>query len=217
MTDMGSHPRSAFRPSFASSLHPQLKEGAGKAGSRLAPMAACAQDLRVQKSTGGKTTGQPEHPGLPCAVALRLMSCSPRGALHYCPRRLADGWRMRPVGRHPSPQDLAHRPRAPGPHDFAVRRSHRSCARYFRSRLSALRKHFAPMQLASTAARPAFVTIAIRPSSLGRVEATHTPFPNFGKVEYFRGRGLTDTLGVLPVGRRKGLWPGHSIRRGLHP
>ena len=29
------------------------------------------------------------------------------------------------------------------------------------------------------------VTIAIRPSSMGRVAATHTPFPNFGKVEYF--------------------------------
>jgi hypothetical protein len=34
------------------------------------------------------------------------------------------------------------------------------------------------------------VTIAIRPSSMGRVEATHTLFPNFGKVEYFRWRVL---------------------------
>ena len=54
------------------------------------------------------------------------------------------------------------------------------------SRLPALQDSFAPMQSASTAARPAFVTIAIRPSSLGRVAATHTRFPNFGKVEYFR-------------------------------
>jgi hypothetical protein len=58
---------------------------------------------------------------------------------------------------------------------------------------------------ASTAVRPAFVTIAIRPSSLGRGEVTHTPFPNFDKVEYFWRRGLTDGLGVLPVGQRKGL------------
>ncbi|MFB6465181.1 hypothetical protein, partial [Bradyrhizobium tunisiense] len=52
-------------------------------------------------------------------------------------------------------------------------------------------KLFAPMQSASTAARPAFVTIAIRPSSLGQVAATHTPFPNFGKVECFSRRALT--------------------------
>jgi hypothetical protein len=52
-------------------------------------------------------------------------------------------------------------------------------------------KLFAPMWPASTAARPAFVTIAIRPSSLGRVAAMDTPFPNFGKVEYFSACGLT--------------------------
>jgi hypothetical protein len=56
---------------------------------------------------------------------------------------------------------------------------------------------------ASTAVRPAFVTIAIRPSSLGRVAETHTPFPNFGKAEYFRAAGLTDGWRVLPVGQRK--------------
>ena len=38
---------------------------------------------------------------------------------------------MRVPGRAAtSPQDLAHRPRAPGRHGFAVRRSHRSCARH---------------------------------------------------------------------------------------
>jgi len=59
-------------------------------------------------------------------------------------------------------------------------------------------KPFAPMKPASTAARPAFVTIAIRPSSLGRVVTMDTPFPNFGKVEYFRQRGLTDGLVFCP-------------------
>jgi hypothetical protein len=56
---------------------------------------------------------------------------------------------------------------------------------------------------ASTAVRPAFVTIAMRPSSLGRVAATHTPFPKFGKVEYFYENGLTDNWGVLPDRQRK--------------
>jgi hypothetical protein len=57
---------------------------------------------------------------------------------------------------------------------------------------------------ASTAVRPAFVTIAMRPSSLGRVTATHTPFPNFGKVEYFWPCALTHHSRVLPDRQRKG-------------
>jgi hypothetical protein len=32
-----------------------------------------------------------------------------------------------------------------------------------------------------------------------------TPFPNFGKVEYFWRGGLTGISGVLPVGQREGL------------
>jgi hypothetical protein len=38
------------------------------------------------------------------------------------------------------------------------------------------------------------------PLFLGPECVLHTPFPNFGKVEYFRRRGLTGRLGVLPVG-----------------
>jgi hypothetical protein len=69
-------------------LYPPMKEGAGKAGSRLAPIVRYA--MSRLRYTAQRVTGQPEHPGLPCAVVLRLMSCSPRGAMHYCPRRLAD-------------------------------------------------------------------------------------------------------------------------------
>ncbi|MBP1065998.1 hypothetical protein AB7M42_004156 [Bradyrhizobium diazoefficiens] len=47
-----------------------------------------------------------------------LLPPSPCGSLMCAPGRAAA-----------SPQDLAHRPRAPGRHGFAVRRSHRSCAR----------------------------------------------------------------------------------------
>jgi hypothetical protein len=34
---------------------------------------------------------------------------------------------------------------------------------------------------------------------LGRSEARHTPFPNFGKVEYFSGCALTDILVFCPT------------------
>jgi hypothetical protein len=61
------------------------------------------------------------------------------------------------------------------------------------------------MTSAPTAVRPAFVTIAIRPSCLGRVEVMHTTNPKFGKVEYFWPRALTHRSGVLPDGQRK-MW-----------
>ena len=52
-----------------------LKEGAGNAGCLLHPRS------RVQlcaKSTHTSIQEQPEHSGIPCAMALRLASCSPR-------------------------------------------------------------------------------------------------------------------------------------------
>ena len=54
---------------------PRKSEGAGKTGCTLHPRS------RVQLRTGKAHTSiqvQAEHPGLPCAVALRLTSCSPR-------------------------------------------------------------------------------------------------------------------------------------------
>ncbi|MCW2020753.1 hypothetical protein ABIE88_006917 [Bradyrhizobium diazoefficiens] len=137
IADTPSPSRGSSRPSFASSLHPQMKEGAGKAGSRLAPIdrhARCRLRYDAQRVTGQPETSRPSLrsgwnglcralPGERCTIApVALRMADARG----------------PVGPHTSPQNLAHRPRAPGRHDLAVRRSHRSCAR-FRSRLSALR------------------------------------------------------------------------------
>jgi len=42
--------------------------------------------------------GSPDIPAFPCAVVWRLMARSPRGALHYCPRRLAADRCAYPVG-----------------------------------------------------------------------------------------------------------------------
>ncbi len=50
--------------------------------------------------------------GIPCAMALRLISCSPRGALLCCPRHLRDAKHHRKLDASVG---------APGPHDFAVR------------------------------------------------------------------------------------------------
>src|SRR5258705_12049666 len=48
------------------------KEGAGKAGCRLHPWVPC------KKKHGGRTTGSTGSSGFPCAMVLRLISCSPR-------------------------------------------------------------------------------------------------------------------------------------------
>ena len=59
----------------ASIVGPHKEEGAGKTGCALHPRSRvqCASD-----KTHTSIQVQREHPGLPCAVALRLISCSPR-------------------------------------------------------------------------------------------------------------------------------------------
>ncbi len=82
-------------------------EGAGNAGCTLHPRS------RVQvsaKESAHEHTGEAEASGIPCAMALRLISRSPRGALLCCPRREADRFRS-----------LDASVGAPGPRDFAVR------------------------------------------------------------------------------------------------
>ena len=74
-----------------------------------------------EKRTRGRPQVTPERPAFPARMVLRLMARSPRGAMHYCPRRLADDRCAHPVGHAASPQALTHRPRASGPHAFVVR------------------------------------------------------------------------------------------------
>ena len=114
--DMAVHPRGCFARAllFASALN--LGKGAGKAGCRLAPEVPRV----LQKSARGGRQVMPEHPAFPARWFSRCPSCSPRGAMHYCPRRRADD-RCAHRSAATSPHDLTHRPRASGPHDFSVR------------------------------------------------------------------------------------------------
>jgi hypothetical protein len=63
MTDMSSHPRGLFRPSFASSPCPLEKEGAGKTGRRLAPAVHCAK-LQSENLHSGIQV-KPKRPAFP--------------------------------------------------------------------------------------------------------------------------------------------------------
>ncbi|MET4296443.1 hypothetical protein ABIB06_007269 [Bradyrhizobium sp. LB8.2] len=85
----------AQAPEFCCPFRPHREERAqGRPGAGWHPGSA------REKRTRGDPQVMPGHPGLPCAMVLRLMARSPRGAMHYCPRRLADDRCAHPVGPH---------------------------------------------------------------------------------------------------------------------
>ncbi len=110
------HSRGMFRPSRAIRFAPSSGQGRGEG------RAPAGTRVRVPKEcTRGWTTGLAGTPGLPCAMVLTCPSCSPRGAMHYCPRRRR-GWLMRGPGRAAritAGLDASHR--TSGPHDLFVR------------------------------------------------------------------------------------------------
>src|SRR5215212_4047141 len=74
--DTASRSRGAIRPRLARNFPPSSKiEGAGKTGCLLHPRSRVRFAL---DKTAHEHTGQREHSGLPCAMALRLTSCSSR-------------------------------------------------------------------------------------------------------------------------------------------
>jgi hypothetical protein len=155
----------AFTRALLRRLAP-MKEGAGKTGSRLAPVDRHARSrlrYNAQRETGQPETSRPslrsgwnglcrDLPGERCTiapVALRMADARARSGRHITARLGAQ---------------------TPGARTTRFRRTPITPVVRAMPSLTALRpaKPIAPMQLASTAARPAFVTIAIRPSSLGR-------------------------------------------------
>ncbi|MET4389016.1 hypothetical protein ABIB73_004781 [Bradyrhizobium sp. F1.4.3] len=173
-TDMFSRSRGAFRPSFASLPHPHMKEGAGRTGSRLAPMDRYARSrLRYNAQ---RETGQPKHPGLPCADGWNgLCRALPGERCTIAPVALPITDARARLGRHITARLGAQTPGARTTRFCRTPITPVVCARSPLT-VACPAKPFAPMWLASTAARPAFVTIAIRPSSLGRSEAKYTQF-----------------------------------------
>ena len=114
--DTLSRSRGAFRPSFASTCRPLRKKGAGKAGRRLAPGIRALQKMHTGWITGD--AGRPAFPARMVLTVSFVLSPGSDALLPPSPCR----WLMRAPGRTAtSPQDLTHRPRASGPHDFSVR------------------------------------------------------------------------------------------------
>ena len=104
-------PRLAFRC-------PSKEEGAGNAGCALHPRSRVQNG---QKKAHTSIQVQRRRSDIPCAMALRLISCSPRRIGLCCLRRLRIAGSSAP-GRADLPSaDLTPTTEASGPHDFTVR------------------------------------------------------------------------------------------------
>ena len=77
------HSRGSFRPRFSNSLRPLQTEGAGNAGCALHPRS----HVQWVKKCAHEHTGQRRASDIPCAMALRLITCSPRRTALLPPSR----------------------------------------------------------------------------------------------------------------------------------
>src|SRR3989442_15548889 len=103
-----SFPRLDFARVMQILLPPSKIEGAGNAGCALHPRSRVPNCAKMAHTS---IQVQRRQSGIPCAMALRLTSCSPRGSglvVTVIPEKLAS-------------QELDASIAAPGPHDFAVR------------------------------------------------------------------------------------------------
>src|SRR6185369_7091959 len=106
--DTVSPSRGALRPRFASSFGPLRNRG--RREDRVLAAPAVSRAICANK-TAHEHTGQREHSGLPCAMALRLTSCSSRRTALLPPLSARS---FASLGRNASTATSE-------PHDFAVR------------------------------------------------------------------------------------------------
>src|SRR2546430_4173666 len=91
--------RGAGRPRFASLF--ALVENRGRREDRVLAAPAVSRAICANK-TAHEHTGQREHSGLPCAMALRLTSCSSRRTALLPPSPALPIARLTPAPRRPN-------------------------------------------------------------------------------------------------------------------
>src|SRR5438046_7505147 len=119
--------------------HPRNR-GCRECRVRAAPAVSCAKSVHYGAH---EHTGQRKHSDIPCAMALRLTSCSPRWS----------GLVVTVIPEKRASQELDASIAAPGPHDFAVRLG-----------VFVRRKKTPDAKASITSRAPRVVTIMIRPS-----------------------------------------------------
>jgi hypothetical protein len=168
--------RGAIAPEFCKELALRHRRGRRECRVKASPMAPVQS-----KSTGKEPQVQPIHPGIPCAMVLRLIARSPRGPGFLAP--------VARSARHAS--ELGLSVGRPGPHAFAVRDDI--------VRPTMHRVHRIP--------RPTFVTTAKRPSDeRGTMGVKHIITKNGSKI--FLREGLDgrkeSAPGALTISMRDG-------------
>src|SRR6202022_4573379 len=185
------------RPRCASTLSLQRQRAQGKPGVRCTRSLVCSV-LVAHQCSHHRFTGTP---GFPRAMVLTAyFVLSPVTGL-FCHRRLADIGASRPGRARNVSAKLDASVGASGPHDLAFRnnavRLHAvSCSR---ARRTALRPRLRADAVASTASRPASVTIASRPSGDETGELIEVILASV-IAEYFSNQGWTG-FADLPDGR----------------
>ena len=119
--DSENYSRGAMRPKFCISLALRKSEGAGKTGCALHPRShAHVQQTKTRMSI----QEQRRTPGLPCAMALRIIRGRPGDRLCLSPRKRHQQRGPRPSRLHRTqPQrssSLPSRPPLPGPYDQTI-------------------------------------------------------------------------------------------------
>ncbi len=173
--EIASPSRGALRPSFARNFPPPSNRGRREDRVRAAPAVSCAS---CTKQNAHEHTGQRRTPGLPCAMALRLMACSPRRTAVLPP--------LRP-GKSNAPRCMDASNATSGPHAFAVRLRH--------DRLRDIGVHRNPPNVRDDGRRP---------SDQDRMGVDVALISNSVNTKYFSFRGLTripkSRSADLPVG-----------------
>jgi hypothetical protein len=208
------HSRGARRPRFGRAFVPQKTEGAGKAGCPMHPQPR-VQNLSEAHERSHR--GFAGTPGLPCAMVLTAsFVLSPAIGL-VCHRHLRIGGEFGPVEPALASANLTP---ASGRQDHTTSPSATCVVRLravnrSRAQRTALRPRLRADAAASTASRPASVTIASR-SSGGETDGLIELILARAEVGYFSNRGWTG-FADLPDGQfaDKGLWPSSAI--SLHP
>jgi hypothetical protein len=126
--------RGATRPEFCTNVVPR-KRGAGNTGCTLHPR---SRVQNAQRKTHTSIQVQRRQSGIPCAMALRLISRSPRRRIRLVTVAAGLMGKSNPVGSI-SPPAAWHQQRVSGPHGFAVRISAVRPRAVARSRKTALR------------------------------------------------------------------------------
>jgi hypothetical protein len=163
LTNTPPHSRGATRPRFGRTFVPLITEGAGKAG---CPMHPQPRVRNLSEAHERSHRGFAGTPGLPCAMVLTAsFVLSPVIGL-VCHRHLRIGGEFGPVGPAPASANLTP---ASGRQDHTTSPSATCVVRLravnrSRAQSTALRPRLRADAAASTASRPASVTIASRPS-----------------------------------------------------